>query len=264
MKVFDTIFGGESTKFQFAVNELTGTQDMIKSNDIIGKSLMDYQLGLHEEKLTVYSDLTDTDMIPVNHFFRGADEMPEIERKALGLCRGKILDVGAAAGCHSLELQKNNPDVTAIDVSSGAVKVMEMRGVKNPQEADFFELTDRKFDTLLLLMNGIGICGTLDNLDKFFLQCNKLLNPGGQILLDSSDILYMFEEENGSVNIDLNSNYYGEVEYRFGYKNQTGSWFKWLFIDFGLLQEKAAQHGFACEMIFEGPHYDYLARLQFS
>lgn len=243
------------------MNGLTDAQNDMEKMDIIGNALTDYTLGNKEETLVVFSNLTDTDIIPVKHFFREWDEMPGIEQEALKLCRGNILDVGAAAGCHSLELQKRNKDAMAIDVSKGAVEVMKKRGIRHVRESDFFRITGQKFDTLLLLMNGIGICGTLDRLDEFFEQCKNLLNPGGQVLLDSSDILFMFEEEDGSVNINLNSNYYGEVEYRFAYKSETGPWFNWLFIDFDLLQEKAAQRGFNCEMVFEGPHYDYLARL---
>lgn len=243
------------------MNDLTERNSKGEDIDIFGKALEDYQLGIREGKLIVQSDLTDTDIIPVEYFFRVWDEMPAIEKEALKLCKGSVLDVGAAAGCHSLELQKKGFAVTAIDISRGAVEVMKKRGVKEVRQADFFQFTEMKFDTLLLLMNGIGICGILDRLSAFFEQCRNLLNPGGQILLDSSDILYMFEEKDGSVSINLNSNYYGEVEYRFKYKNESGPAFKWLFIDFSLLQEKAAQHGFACEIILEGPHYDYLAKL---
>ncbi len=243
------------------MNALTGCHTEAKNPDRFGKALIDYELGNKEENLLVYSDLTDTDIIPVKHFFRQWNEMPEIEQEAIKLCNGKILDVGAATGCHSLELQKRNQEVTSIDISHGAVKVMKKRGVNKVQQADFFRFAGQKFDTLLFLMNGIGMCGTLDKLSEFFEQCQILLNPGGQVLLDSSDILFMFEEEDGSVNINLNSNYYGEVEYRFAYKSETGPWFSWLFIDFDLLQEKASNHGFHCEMVFEGPHYDYLARL---
>jgi len=227
------------------------------------KALADYQSGIRKKNLMIYSDLTDTDIIPVDHFYREWNEMPGIEKEALKLVKGSTLDVGAAAGCHTLELQQKGLGVTAIDISKGAVEVMKMRGVKNPQESDFLKFAGRKFDTLLFLMNGIGICGTLNKLEQFFTQCKNLLNPGGQILLDSSDILYMYEEEDGSIQINLNSNYYGEVNYRFGYQNETGPWFKWLFIDFGLLKEKATRHGFDCEMVFEGPHHDYLARIRF-
>lgn len=228
--------------------------------DIVGQALKDYLSGAKNEKLTVYSDLTDPDEIPVTHFFRQWPEMPEIERAAVGLCRGSILDVGAAAGCHGLELQQRGKLVTAIDVSKGAVEVMQKRGVYLAEQADFFAYSG-KFDTLLLLMNGIGICGSLSGLDLFFRQCRKLLNPGGQVLLDSSDILYMYDGDDGSIAIDLNAGYYGEVEYQFAYKGRKGKTFRWLFVDFGLLSEKATEHGFTCELVAEGPHYDYLARL---
>lgn len=228
--------------------------------DILGQALRDHLSGAEDERLVVYSDLVDPDEIPVSHFFRSWQDMPEIERQAIRLCRGKILDVGAAAGCHSLELQKRGMQVKAIDVSGGAVDVMKSRGVKDAEHADFFKTTG-KFDTLLLLMNGIGICGSTDRLDDFFKQCKNLLNSGGQVLLDSSDILYMYEEEDGSIAIDLNAGYYGEVEYRFGYKGRKGESFQWLFVDFGLLSDAAAEHGFKCDLVAEGPHYDYLSKL---
>lgn len=228
--------------------------------DLVGQALRDYLSGARNEKLIVYSDLTEPDEIPVAHFFRQWPEMPEIEQKAIRLCRGNVLDVGAAAGCHSLELQKKGLKVLAIDVSKGAVDVMRKRGVRHVKKADFFRFTG-KFDTLLLLMNGIGICGSVGRLDDFFVHCKKLLNPGGQVLLDSSDILYMYEDDDGSISLDLNAGYYGEVEYQFGYKGRKGKPFRWLFADFGLLSDIASAHGFTCEWVAEGPHHDYLARI---
>ncbi len=229
--------------------------------DIVGHALLDYLSGNENAKMDVFSDISEPDEISVKHFFRTWDEMPGLEKKALELCKGKVLDVGAAAGCHSLVLQEKGLQVKALDISAGAVDVMKKRSVKNVEQQDFFTLSDEKFDTLLMLMNGIGICGRLENLDKFFIQIRKLLNPGGQVLLDSSDILFMFEEEDGSVMIDLNSNYYGEVQYQFGYKDQKSEAFDWLFVDFDLLNDYAQKHGFECELVMEGPHYDYLARL---
>jgi len=229
--------------------------------DLTGKALQDYHSGNTNAKLEVFSDISDPDEIPVSHFFRTWNEMPGIEQRALDLCSGKVLDVGAAAGCHALILQERSMEVHAIDISPGAVKVMNKRGVKNAQQQNFFTLDNIKFDTILLLMNGIGIGGKLENLDKFFIQIQKLLNRGGQLLLDSSDIIFMFEEEDGSVMLDLNSNYYGEVQYQFGYKNQKSEPFEWLFLDFDLLNDYAQKHGFECEMLMEGPHFDYLARI---
>jgi hypothetical protein len=114
---------------------------------------------------------------------------------------------------------------------------------------------------LLLLMNGIGLAGKIDNLDWFFTKIRELLNPGGQVLLDSSDIIYLYENEDGSVDLDLNSDYYGEMVYRFGYDGEISEPFDWLYVDFDLLSQFAEMHGFKCEMLAQGSHYDYLARL---
>ncbi len=233
-----------------------------RSHDIIGTALLDYHSGTTNRKLKVYSSIGEPDEIPVGYFFRTYEEMPLIEHKALQLCHGRILDVGAAAGCHSLELQRTGKEVLPVDTSAGAVEVMHQRGLKTARQADFFSPEEENFDTLLLLMNGIGICGTLDRLDEFFKKAASLLKSGGQILLDSSDILYMYEQDDGSVMIDLNSGYHGQVEYRFGYGRCKGPAFNWLFVDFDLLDEYAGRHGFSCELVMEGEHFDYLARIR--
>ena len=229
--------------------------------DLIGKALLDYQKGKTGGKLKVYSTIAEPDEIPVKYFFREPEDMPPIEQKALGLCYGRILDVGAAAGCHSLALQKAGQTVIPIDSSPGAVEVMRARGLNQARPADFFELENESFDTILMLMNGTGICSTLNGLESFLQKAGELLAPDGQILVDSSDILYMYEQDDGSVIIDLNSGYYGEVEYRFGYGRRKGPAFNWLFVDFDLLAEYAARHGLNCELVMEGEHYDYLARI---
>jgi SAM-dependent methyltransferase len=234
----------------------------MKSSDPLGASLNDFTHGNTSAKLIVKSNITEDSEIPVEYLFRDEEEMPLIERKALALCRGKVLDVGAAAGCHSVLLQQRGLEVFPIDISAKAVEVMKNRGLTNARQADFFELTDEKYDTLLFMMNGIGICGELENLDRFFKKAKELLNPGGQILLDSSDIIYMYEEDDGSVEIDMNAAYYGEVEYQMQYGDCAGPKFNWLFVDFETLSYYADRNGFTCELILEGEHYDYLARLR--
>jgi SAM-dependent methyltransferase len=197
--------------------------------------------------------------------------MPEIERMALDLAKGKTLDVGAGSGCHSLVLQEKGIDVTAIDISPLSVETMKDRGVKKIMEQDFFTLKGQ-FDTILMLMNGIGIVGTLERLPKFFRQLDKLLAPGGQVLCDSSDISYVFEDErlrvgdgtsgmNGMIDIPNEMDYYGEHSFRMQYKDTIGEPFDWLYIDADTLKEKAAKNGYVAEVVAEGDHYDYLARI---
>ena len=228
--------------------------------DPMGQAIADYhQLG-RAGRLRVFSPMFDEDEIPVATLFRRPDEMPAIEKEALQVASGSILDVGAGAGCHSLALQAMEKRVTAIDISPLAVATMRERGVKDVLEQDFFTL-DGQFDTILMLMNGIGIVGTLSRLPAFFMQVDRLLAPGGQLLCDSSDICYIFEDEDGFIDLTGVEGYYGELTYQMQYKSIKGEPFPWLFIDPETLREQATAHGFNCDILVRGPHYDYLARL---
>ena len=212
------------------------------------------------ERLRVFSPMFEEDEIPLATLFRKYEDMPEIERKALDMATVKTLDVGAGSGCHSLVLQEKGIDVTAIDISPLSVETMKERGVKNVMEQDFFTMQG-KYDTILMLMNGIGIVGTLERLPKFFRQLDNILAPGGQVLCDSSDISYVFEDENGMIDIPNEMDYYGELSFRMQYKDTVGEPFDWLYIDADTLKEKAAKNGYVVEVVAEGNHYDYLARI---
>lgn len=232
------------------------------ANDPMGQALMDFQQKQKAKKLWVLSDIAEDDEIPVSYLFRNFKQMPLIEQKALQLSNGKILDVGAASGSHSLWLQNQQQKVWAMDISRLATEVMQKRGVAQILLADFFEFKpESKFDTLLFLMNGIGIAGTLENVPSFLNQCKNLINPGGQVLLDSSDIIYLFGDEENGYEIDLNASYYGEINYQMKYHKTIGNPFPWLFIDFDTLKMEAENAGFICEKLADGPHFDYLAKL---
>ena len=124
------------------------------------------------------------------------------------------------------------------------------------------DFSEKGFDTLLLLMNGIGLCGTLKNLSAFLLHLKSLLNPGGQILLDSSDIIYMFDEDaDGGIWVPGDQAYYGEVSFTMEYKQQKGEVFDWLYLDFDLLKECCNSLNLNCDGVIFGDHYDYIARL---
>lgn len=231
------------------------------ARDPLGCALKDYVEGRCEEDITVECSVTEPDILPVEYLFRGVESMPALEQKALQCCTGHVLDVGAAAGSHALALQAMGLECTALDISQGAVEVMQTRGVKNVVCDDFYRFHKQGFDTVLFLMNGLGIAGTLDGLVMFLSHAAQLMSEGGQILADSSDILYLFEEEDGSVLIDLNDSYYGELEYSMRYGAVEGAPFSWLFVDFHTLSQAAATVGLDAELIMEDDHFQYLARL---
>ena len=226
----------------------------------MGRAIADYHATGKAAKLRVFSPMFDEDEIPVTTLFRSMDDMPSLEKEALVAARGRILDVGAGAGCHSLALQAMNKQVTAIDISPLSVATMRERRVLDVREQDFFAL-DGQFDTILMLMNGIGIVGTLARFPEFFMQVDRLLAPDGQLLCDSSDICYIFEDEDGFIDLTGIEGYYGELTYQMQYKGVKGEPFPWLFVDYETLSEQAQHHGFEAEMLARGPHYDYLARI---
>lgn len=229
--------------------------------DAMGRAIADYYNTGKADRLRVFSPMFEEDEIPLAILFRSYESMPEIERKALDMARGRVLDVGAGSGCHSLVLQERGIDVTAIDISPLSVETMKERGLKKVLEQDFFTLEGQQYDTILMLMNGIGIVGTLERLPEFFKQLDKILAPGGQVLCDSSDISYVFETEDGIIELPDDMSYYGEHSFRMQYKDTIGEPFDWLYIDADTLRQKARKSGYAVEIVAEGEHYDYLARI---
>jgi 2-polyprenyl-3-methyl-5-hydroxy-6-metoxy-1,4-benzoquinol methylase len=231
--------------------------------DLFGKAILDYQTNNAPEDLITETTISEEDEMSVAYLFRSYDEMPQIEQKALQLAKGKILDVGCGAGSHSLSLQnERNLDVTSIDISANAILACTLRGLKNAKVQDVMTLENEKYDTILLLMNGAGMCGKLKNIPNFLLKLKSLLNPGGQILLDSSDIIYMFDDdEDGGKWIPSKKEYYGEIVFNISYKGEKEKPFDWMFIDYNTLQNAALDNGLQCELILEGEHYDYLAKL---
>ena len=234
---------------------------LYREGDAMGAAIMDYHRNGKADVLRVFSSQFEEDEIPVSDLFREYDDMPELERLALELAEGDILDVGAGSGCHSLALQKMGKHPIAIDISPLSVEVMKERGVDARQINLYDESFAERFDTVLMLMNGTGIIGTLDNMPVFFERMRQLLKPDGSVLIDSSDLRYLFEEEDGSLMIDLADDYYGLLDYQMQYKDVLGEPFDWLYVDFETLAIYAEENGFTAELLAEGEHYDYLARL---
>ena len=227
--------------------------------DLFGKALLDYQSGNYTEDLITRSSVSGEDILPLSYLFRTYKEMPALEQKALDLSYGKILDIGCGSGSHSLYLQNKGLEVMAVDLSEGAVETCKLRGIKNAENINILDLKNTKFDTILALMNGAGMSGKLKDLTAFLSHLKTLLKPGGQILTDSSDISYMFEDE--EYYLEKSSDYYGEVIFTVTYKGETDDPFNWMYVDFNTLKKHAKACGLSCKLVQEGEHYDYLARL---
>jgi len=225
--------------------------------DIFGEALQDQFIKGTTETLWLHNSYDAPEEMPVDIFFRGPEEMPEIELKALALCRGTVLDAGAGAGSHALWLQQQKLEVTALDISEKATAIMKQRGVKQVLQQDLFSLKGQQFDTLLLLMNGIGLTGSIAGLQDFLQWSKSLLKKDGQLLFDSSDIAYLYQD----IAFPQNK-YYGEVAYQYEYKQQKGKWFNWLYVDQAMLLKLAKEAGWQCEIVLEDEYDQYLAQLR--
>ncbi len=224
--------------------------------DVFGEALKDQFIKPPAETLWVHNSYDEPEEMPVDIYFRDEKEMPELELKALELCKGKVLDVGAGVGSHALILQKRGFDVTGMDISAAAVSIMKQRGLKNAIEGNILTYTEDKYDTLLFMMNGIGLTGSIPGLKAFLKQVKHLLNPGGHLIFDSSDLSYLYQE----IAFPLNG-YYGEVSFRYEYKSIKGNWFKWIYVDQQTLKTIATALGWEVTIVFEDDNDQYLARL---
>lgn len=222
-------------------------------NDPLGNALRDFLAGDHDANLEVLSDIDGTDIWPAALFFRGLAEMPEIEKRALVFCKGDVLDVGAGAGSHALALSDLGHVVSCLDLSHGACEVMRERGLKHVFECPALQFSSGKFDTVLLLMNGIGIAGSLDGYRSLLIHLKSLLNPGGRIIFDSADVREHLKDVEG---------YQGIVNYRMRYEEVTSEPFPWLYIDPETATEIAFDVGLSLEVLFKDYEYSYLACLK--
>ena len=224
-------------------------------NDVLGQAIYDYHMKNSPGELWIHNKYGPKEAMPIDAYFREEDDMPDLEWVALNECRGHVLDVGAGAGSHALQLQERGYEVTAIDISPLAVKVMQERGVAKALVQDIFTYRGEQFDTILLLMNGIGLAGTLNNLSKLLATFKVLLAKGGQLLFDSSDVEYLYE---GNLPAER---YFGEITYQYEYKSKRTAWFNWLYADEHTLTKVAVAEGWKAEVLYEDEFKQFLVRL---
>jgi len=215
------------------------------------QAISDFINGKENVQLDVLSDLSEDDVMDVSYYFRKRSELPKIEQKALSLCKGNVLDVGACVGAHSIPLAADGFQVTALEVSNTAVNYLKSKSIQTVHTSFQAFQTKEKFDTILLLMNGIGLAGKLTHLPTFLEKCYQLLAPGGHVICDSTDVHYFYEDEDGAVWHDLNADYFGDFKFKMKYGSLEDDWFDWVYVDQETLKEYAANCGFEVKLHLE-------------
>jgi SAM-dependent methyltransferase len=228
-----------------------------------GAAMQAYHAGKRDASIVVYDDY-ERDEVPVSYFFRRPSEFPALERTALDLCRGRILDVGAGSGCHSLVLQDRGFDVTAIEVLPSLVQVMKERGVRQVLPASWMDVDAGTFDTVLMMMNGLGLVETLAGLRFFFQDARRLLRPGGQVIADSTDVRVKLDPaaaKSGTMK-RKDGRYLGELHFQLEFEGRKGPPFSQLWVDAQTLERYAIEGGWGCEVVLAPDEYgNFLVRL---
>ena len=229
--------------------------------DLMGRAIWDYYYQENPEDLQTETSISELDDLPVSYLFRTYKEMNALEQKALDLSSGKVLDVGAGAGSHSLYLQNEKKlKVTALDISPKSIEICKARGLGQSICEDFLHFSDSGYDTILLLMNGTGVFQSLTKIDQYLQKLKTLVAENGQILIDSTDILYMYDQdEDGGVLVPA-TGYYGELDYYLHYKGESEEPMKWLYLDFDTLKNAAQANGFKIQKVLQVED-SYLAQL---
>ncbi len=209
-----------------------------------------------------------THEVDVHMFFEQPEEFLEIDRIAYQLCRGRILDIGAGVGRFALPLQKQGLTVCAMEELPQAIAIMQERGVQDicSMELDDFldqSIVNEKFDTVLMIMNGLGIVGTFDKLALFLDKIKPFLKPDGQILADSMSVnLSKVNDFSKHIEIQkMDGKYPGEVQLKFEYQGVLGSDVAWLHIDEIALASLAEKTGWVSDVIYRDDDGTYLTRL---
>ena len=232
-----------------------------KEQDPMGQAMYHYFHYNDTTSIKVNTNITEGEELPVPYLFRDYSEMPFLEKEALRLVKGKVLDVGAGSGTHSIYLQNNGFDVTSIDISELSCELMIEQGLKNVICSDIWLLEPKLYDTILLIMNGIGLVKNLQGLEFFLDHIKQFVRKKGQILFDSTDIKYVYNDFNDNLFLDSNPHYYGELEYHLKYKKYVAEPFPWLYIDFDRLTCVAKKLGWNVKLIYEDDHFHYLVKL---
>jgi len=227
------------------------------------EAMQAYHRGKQDAVLVVYDDF-ERDEVPVSYFFRGPDQFPPLERLALELCRGRVLDVGAGSGCHSLALQDRGFEVTAIEILPALVRILRERGVRDARTAAWMDVEAAPFDTVFMMMNGLGLTETLLGLRRFFAEARRLVHPRGQVLADSTDVRAWLDVEAGRTGAleRPDGRYVGELRFQVEYEGRKGEPFPQLYVDAATLGRFAREEGWDCEIVRDPDEYgNYLARL---
>ncbi|HLK06283.1 MAG TPA: methyltransferase domain-containing protein [Candidatus Angelobacter sp.] len=184
------------------------------------------------------------------------------ERQAIKLAKGRVLDIGCGAGRFSLHLQQKGFDITGIDISKGAVKVCELRGVKNVRLMSIDEIGKFKpgsFDTVIMMGNNFGLFGGFKKAKRLLKQLHTITSADGQIIAETvdpyqtNDPLHLAYQRRNRAQGRMS----GQLRIRIRHQNAIGAWFDYLLVSQQEMKTILAGTGWQISKVLpdKGPGY---------
>ena len=167
-------------------------------------------------------------------YFSEYEDWPSVEKKAMDLVKGKVLDVGCGAGRHSLYLQNRGFDVTGIDISPLAIEVCKLRGLKKTKVVPIEDLdfAPGSFDTVIMMGNNFGLFGNFKKAQRLLRKLHRMTSDDALIIADTRDPYktdnpahieyHKANKEKGRMG--------GQVRIRVRFKKYVGKWFDYLMV----------------------------------
>ena len=243
-------------------------QPLTRDVDAFGRALQDHLAGRTDgELLLEVDDGRVIPAMPAAAFFLGPPEWSDDERRALRRAPlGPVLDLGCGAGRHALHFQSLGREVTAVDISPGAIDVSRARGVVDARLQDLtVPPADRRWMTILLMCGNLGLAGDWQGTKALLADLASIADPGGVLIADSVDPTHMADEYSSQHRRrnEESGRHVGHARLRLRYQATVTPWWDLLNVPVGEVRSLVADTGWEVELHIAGgvDHYVVLRRL---
>lgn len=201
------------------------------------------------------------DSIPGSSYLAKFEAWPQIERRAMELVRGRVIDLGCGAGRVALYLQRKGYDVLGFDISPLALRVCKERGLRKTRRGSIHDprFARNSFDTAIMFGNNFSLLGTPTRATKVLSRLHRILSKGGLILAETLDP-YDTKEQAHLAYHKMNEKKgqpAGQVRMRVRYKQYATPWFYWLLLSRDEMRALGRRAGFEVTRCIgsSGPRY---------